>query len=147
MNKDLRPFWLKSIVSTERFLDWLTAEAQRAFNLERANSGTNTLFPCFIDAILVAVRRTEGLDELSRMPIDWGLMGLFDNTEAASVGPAYIYRFAAMPIVVRTGSGTRPNDFLVTRYEFREVDASTPKDIVRKLLEIAKTKVITDLFS
>ena len=72
---------------------------------------------------------------------------MFDNNEAASVGLAYAYRFSAMPIVVRTGSGVRSHDFLVTRYEFREVDTSNPDDFVQKLFEIAKTKAITDLLS
>ncbi len=147
MPKDYRPSWLRNQISSDRFSNWLNSIVFQEFRHDQASGNSEFPFSHYFRAILTAIQRTEGLDELSCLPIDWGLIGMFDPTEAELVGRNYLHRFSAMPVVVRVSNGVDSRNFLVTRHEFRESDLSNPDEYVAKMFEIAKTKAIGDLLA
>lgn len=64
-------------------------------------------------AIHAAVGASSGCDAYSGEPLDWTLLGTYDNADSAEGGRTYKHDFALLPTVDHVGDGLGPADFKI----------------------------------
>jgi hypothetical protein len=105
------PPFLPTNVTPERFRRWLDRKAAALVRRDKKRDNTTATLKEYKQAIHEAVVRSGGLDAYTGEPLDWSLIGTYDNTQSKALRRAYKATLALLPTVDHVGDGLGPADF------------------------------------
>jgi len=106
------PPFLDGVVSEEQYSKWLYGRTVAHVNRDKKiNPAANRTSYC--EAIHAAVWESKGLDAYTNEPLDWHLIGTYNNEHSKLHGRAYKARYGLLPSVDHVESRTGPVIFKI----------------------------------
>lgn len=125
--KYVLPTFLVGIVEPMDYQRWLAHKAQAHVKRDRKRGNATAIGEAYRIAIYAAVEASGGCDAYTGEPLDWTLLGTYDNADSAEGGRTYKHGFARLPTVDHVGDGLGPADLKICGW--RVNDAKHDLDI------------------
>ena len=107
---DLPPFLLGK-VTPDKYRHWLHRKAAALVRRDKKRGNQTAKRPGYEQAIHIAVLKSKGFDAYTGEPLNWSLIGTYDNAQSKALRRDYKATLALLPTVDHIGDGLGPADF------------------------------------
>lgn len=138
LEKYILPNFLSSRVLKEKYKDWLQKRARSHVRRDRERGNKTASVAEYQGAIHQAVIESKGEDFYTGEPLDWELIGTYDNEASKRSGRVYKREYGMLPSVDHVHDGLGPADFKICSWKMNDAKNDLSYD---EFLELCK-KVI-----
>ena len=114
------PRFLDGIVTQEAYARWLYRKGMAHVRRDRKRGNKNAVGEAYRSAIHLAVQKCEGKDVYTGEPLDWTLLGKYDNEDSKAGRSKYKARFALLPTVDHVDDGMGAANFLICSWRVND---------------------------
>lgn len=107
------PKFLEGVLTRESYVRWLQRKAQAHIKRDRQRGNINGTVSEYKRAIHQAVCDSEGFDQYTNDPLDWGLLSTYRNEESREGRRTYKAKFSLLPTVDHVGDGSGDANFKI----------------------------------
>jgi hypothetical protein len=114
------PDFLVGIVSQEKYERWLRRKTATLVRRDRKRAGLAVKGEAYRLAIHEAVAKSGGRDAYTGEPLDWTLLGLYDNAESKAGRSKYKARFALLPTIDHVDASSAAPNFMICSWRVND---------------------------
>ena len=114
--------------SPQAYQRWLSRKAATHARRDRKRGNTTATIESYKAAIHGAVVASGGSDAYTGLPLDWSLIGTYDNAKSSAGRRVYKKSLADLPTVDHVGDGLGPAEFRICSFRINDAKHDLSED-------------------
>ena len=132
------PDFLDGVLSREEYVRWLDRTASAHTRRDRRRFDRKIERKDYKEAIHEAALRSDGCDEYTGHPLDWGLIGQYDNDQSKEEGASYKKEFANLPTVDHEEESSLSTSFRICSWQVNDCKSDLSINELIELVDLIK---------